>query len=101
MCAKPGLYLPHPGYRDFLSGIRVRRSPKCTKLHQDTQNYFDAQFPSLCKPGFLDERLEVKAGMYGNSITDTSVKGGAGGFGLEKSIFIGFKIQIKVNYTNI
>ena len=50
---------------------------------QDTQNYFDAQFPSLCKPGFLDERLEVKAGMYGNSITDTSVKGGAGGFGVK------------------
>ena len=50
---------------------------------QETQNYFDAQFPSLCKPGFLDERLEVKAGMYGSSITDTSVKGGAGGFGVK------------------
>ena len=47
------------------------------------QKYFDAQFPSLSKIGFLLERLEVKAGRYGKSIADTKVTGGAGGFGVK------------------
>ena len=49
---------------------------------QCQQKYFDMQFPSLCKPGFLDERIEVKAGAFGKDITDTQVYGGAGGFGV-------------------
>ena len=48
------------------------------------QKYYDAQFPSLSKPGFLSERLEVKAGRYGQSISDTKVTGGAGGFGVKE-----------------
>ena len=29
---------------------------------QNQQKYFDMQFPSLCKPGYLDERIEVAQG---------------------------------------
>ena len=50
---------------------------------QNQQKYFDIQFPSLCKPGFLDERIEVKAGAFGKDIADTLVYGGAGGFGVK------------------
>ncbi len=50
---------------------------------QNQQNYFDMSFPSLCKPGYLIERIEVKAGAFGKDITDTLVYGGAGGFGVK------------------
>ncbi len=50
---------------------------------QQKQKYFDIQFPSLCKPGFLLERIEVKAGAFGKDIYDTKVYGGAGGFGVK------------------
>ena len=50
---------------------------------QNQQNYFDMSFPSLCKPGYLKERIEVKAGAFGKDIFDTKVYGGAGGFGVK------------------
>ena len=50
---------------------------------QNQQQYFDMQFPSLFKPGFLITRIEVKAGAFGKDIYDTIVYGGAGGFGVK------------------
>jgi len=50
---------------------------------QNQQQYFDMQFPSLFKPGFLITRIEVKAGAFGKDIYDTKVYGGAGGFGVK------------------
>jgi len=59
----------------------VQELADCT-TPQNQQNYFDMSFPSLCKPGYLKERIEVKAGAFGKDITDTQVYGGAGGFGV-------------------